>query len=520
METQRLAEAQAAVRAIGAARALPKLLSLVEAKEDPLTHWIVTKSEKFHLKFLDEWRSAEHFQQLGLVGFQILGTNAAPAMGKLAKLLDDKDYSFTALRCLLSIGKPAEAALCQALTNQEDIVRIWSMDGLSSVTDDVAVYIARIKDRLRDSTYAVRAKAVDDIGIQTSAPELAVPLLVAALNDSSNSVSSHAADSLANFGTNALEVFPILSNLVENGSGNTASMALKSLIIIAPNESLAILTNCIARGRPAADAALRALADTAPEKALPVILDRVQSPDSSQRRAAFNLLCRYLLTSKIEAAMHTAAADSDTVLAGRAKEILTEKYQKGHPLESQFPNEPSYGGKSLGEWLKMHGRDGNFSEEAKRALQQMGANAIPSLLKRLVYLRPPFGLPAFDVNMDAMRGFIILGEQTRPALPQLLALMDSTNAHIALSAMMASCGTGSNAVPLLIKGLTNQFPDVRNAAACSLAEGPGAKFPDLRKPAIPLFVELLHDSDEFVRMNATNQLKELDPAAAARAGIK
>jgi hypothetical protein len=30
----------------------------------------------------------------------------------------------------------------------------------------------------------------------------------------------------------------------------------------------------------------------------------------------------------------------------------------------------------------------------------------------------------------------------------------------------------------------------------------------------------LNDPDDDVRMNATNQLKEIDPAAAAKAGIK
>jgi HEAT repeat protein len=519
MEPQRLAEAQAAIRAIGAKRALPRLLSLVEAKENPVSLWIMAKSDKFHLKF-HERPSAEHFQQLGITGFQVLGTNAAPAVGELAKLLDDKDHSITAMRCLSSLGKPSEAVLCRALTNRDESVRKWSIDGLASVTDDVEVYIARIKGRLEDSSDAVRVTAVDDIGIQTTAPELAVPLLVAALKESSDAVSSHAADSLAHFGTNALQFFPILRDLVESGSENTASAALKTLVIIAPDRSLAILTNCIARGRPATDAALRALADTAPEKALPIILDCIQSSDPEPRRVAFTLLCRYPMTSRIESAMQTAAVDSDTVIAGRAKEILTEKYQKEHPLESQFLNEPVFRGKSLGEWLKMHDREGTFSEEAKQALQHMGTNAIPSLLNRLAYVQPPFGLPAFEVNIDAMRGFIMLGEEAKPALPKLQALMESTNPHIALDAIVASCGTGSNAIPFLIRGLTNEFPDVRNEAANLLAGAVGAKFPEQREQAIPLFVELLNDPDEDVRMNARNELKEIDPRAAAKAGIK
>jgi HEAT repeat protein len=75
-------------------------------------------------------------------------------------------------------------------------------------------------------------------------------------------------------------------------------------------------------------------------------------------------------------------------------------------------------------------------------------------------------------------------------------------------------------MPFLIKGLTNQFANVRNLAANTLTEGVGDKFSEQRKQAIPLFIKLLNDPDEDVRLNATNQLKQIDPAAAAKAGIK
>ena len=130
-----------------------------------------------------------------------------------------------------------------------------------------------------------------------------------------------------------------------------------------------------------------------------------------------------------------------------------------------------------------------------------------------VYARP-------EVNFDAVRAFITLGGNTVPALPRLQVLMDSTNQDIALYAMLATLGTGSNAMPYLIKGLTNQFPDVRNEAANILTDGVGDKFPEQRKQAIPLFVKLLSDPDEDVRLNATNELKQIDPIAAAKAGIK
>jgi HEAT repeat protein len=522
-ESQRRQEAQNAVSAIGAKKAISKLLNLVEAEDDPVSLWLIARTGKFRIRFLRwssserysyedwqriRWHSAEDFQQLGIVGFEIFGTNTAPAVRKLEKLLNEKDHDFTAERCLVFVGKPAEFVFCRALTNQDSTIRQWAIDELASVTDDVGVYITRIKPRLQDSSDAVRGTAINDIGIQTSAPELAVPLLVAALKDSS--VSANAANALANFGTNALVAFPILTNLVESENAGTAGAALKTLVIIAPDEALPILTNCLAQGKPEIDTALKALTDVMPDKALPIVLTRLQSPDIKMRRAAFGLLRHYPATSQIESAMQTIATDSDSDLANSAKGFLTDQYETNHPDAFLFPDEPSCSGRRLGEWLdtRIEG-GGDFTPAAKNAIHQMGTNVIPALLKRLTYERPPYCFSPFQINIDAAGGFIALGEQAKPALPELRMLMDSTNKDVALCAMIATCGTGSNAMPFLIKGLTNQFPNVRNEAASILTDAIGAQF-----------LKLLNDPDDDVRGNATNQLKEIDRIAAAKAGIK
>jgi HEAT repeat protein len=537
-ETNRLQEAQNAVRAIGAKKAVPKLLKLVEAKDDPVSSWLIDKTGEWRIRFLKwhssesysledyeriQWRSAEDFQMLGVRGFEILGTNAAPAVGMLGKILNeqfpDQRHTQVIEWSLESIGKPAEPVVCRALTNSNPAIRQWAVDELASDTDEVEVYIARIKPRLQDSSDAVRRTTVDAIGIQTSAPELAVPLLVEALKDSSTSV--NAANALANFGTNALFAFPILTNLVENGNDGTAGAALKTLIIIAPDRAFPIFTNRLVQAKPWVDAALRALADVRPDKALPIVLARLQSPEVAMRREAFGLLRHYPETLQIDSAMQAATADSDSSLALGAKGFLTEQYETNHPDKFLFPDEPGYNGKQLGEWLETRIEGGgDFTPAAKEAIHQMGTKAIPALLKRLTYQRPPYCFSPFQININAATGFIALGEQAKPALPELWTLMDNTNKETALTAMIATCGTGSNAMPFLIKGLTNQFAEVRNQAANLLTEGIGDKFPEQRKRAIPLFVKLLNDSDDDVRGNATNQLKEIDPATAVKFGIK
>jgi HEAT repeat protein len=518
-ETQRLSEAQTAVRAMPVKQVLPELLKLVKAKDDPISLWMIDRSDKFRIQFL-KWRSAEDFQQLGIAGFEVLGTNAAPAAEDLGKLLNEKDHTFTAERCLVFIGKPSEIVFCRALTNQDSNIRQWSVDNLAAVTDDVDVYIARIKPRLDDSSEAVRVTTVDAIGIQTSAPELAVPILVAALKDSSDETRLHAINSLANFGTNALVAFPILTNLVSS-AGNVASAALRTLTIIAPDKAWPIFTNYLAQGKPGINAALRTLTDVMPDQTLPIVLARLQSPSIQTRREAFGLLRHYPVTSQIDSAIQTVAADSDPDLALAAKGFLTDEYATNHPDALLFPDEPSCNGRRLGEWLETRIEGGgDFTPSAKDAIHQMGTNAIPALLKRLTYERPSYCFSPFQINLNAASGFIALGEQAKPALPELWMLMDSTNKDIALTAMIATCGTGSNAMPFLIKGLTNQFANVRNLAANTLTEGVGDKFPEQRKQAIPLLVKLLNDPDEDVRLNVTNQLKEIDPAAAIKAGIK
>jgi len=489
-ETQRLSEAQAAVRAIGANKSVPVLLKLVETKEDPVSTWLIGQREKFRIDFL-HWRSAEDWQQLGIAGFEALETNAAPAVAELTKLLNDKEHAFVAVRCLIAVGPPAEQSVSQALTNQSVQVRYFATQQFAWVTDNDEVYLAKMRECLEDPDGSVRFAAVQGIGLQTQAPDLAIPLLIEALRDKQDTVASWAAKFLANFGTNAMRAFPDLRNAVEHGNPNTVNQALKTLVVIAP------------------------------DKALPIVFENFRSADSHRRKISVELLNQYPATNlEIQAAMQQSASDPDPALARRARELITKQYQAEHPVESQFSDDPSVAGKSLGEWLKSHNNDGAFSEEAKQALQQMGTNAIPALLKRIVYVQPPFGLRAPEVNIDAVRAFITLGEHATPALPQLQALMDGTNQDTALFAMLATVGTGSNAMPILFKGLTNQFPEVRGEAANNLTDGIGKDFPQWRQQAIPIFVKLLNDPNEDVRLSATNQLKEIDPATAAKAGIK
>jgi hypothetical protein len=174
----------------------------------------------------------------------------------------------------------------------------------------------------------------------------------------------------------------------------------------------------------------------------------------------------------------------------------------------------------LGERLKLRHDGYNFSKEAEDAIRHLGTNAIPALTPRLVYTQPPYHLPAYEVNLEAVGAFIVLGEQARSALPKLEAFMDGDNKDLALYAMLATSPMGADANRILIKGLANQHREVRNESVAHLTQIFTPFSLEQRQQIIPLLVDLLQDSDENIRMNTTNALKELDPAAAAKAGVK
>jgi HEAT repeat protein len=70
------------------------------------------------------------------------------------------------------------------------------------------------------------------------------------------------------------------------------------------------------------------------------------------------------------------------------------------------------------------------------------------------------------------------------------------------------------AVPALIKNLTESNV-ILSTTISALGE-----FGDRAKPAAPILQHFLNDEDHFVRKEATNALKKIDPEAAAKAGVK
>jgi hypothetical protein len=172
------------------------------------------------------------------------------------------------------------------------------------------------------------------------------------------------------------------------------------------------------------------------------------------------------------------------------------------------PREPSYQGKSLTTWLKTINEDreglpGDFFH----AIQHMGTNAVPHLLK-LLQRRPSrvkqtlyyavnrvFGTElSYDKNvalahLRSLAGFQALGPRANSVIPQLVALLDDPDLGVSASVVLGYMGP--EATPVLMRRMVSTNPVIRWLAASALSDlGTNAE------PAITLLVERLNDSSE------------------------
>jgi HEAT repeat protein len=497
-ETQKVAQAHQAINAIGAEKALPVLMRMMKAEDGKVRSWINQKNEKWNIKVLRA-REASDTRQLGLVGFEALGSNAASAVDELTTMLADTNTgpgsrAFDALRCLIYIGMPAEKSVCGALTNLNPEIRRFATAQVGWLSPDIELYLKRLEGPLNDADGTVRFAAVQGLGLQTQYPDEVLPLLIRAMKDPAESSAGYAVKFVGDLGTNGVKAFEPLKEIVDTGSSYMAGQALRSLVSVAP------------------------------DRALPVVFGWLDSTNQDHRsRAVFVLADFPTITPQILERLKQTMEDPDAKVAHTATEALTKLRQKEKEAGTYkvvIEGEPAYNGKVLGEWLKRKPGQEDLSQETKHAVEAIGTNALPALLARLTYVDPKYGLYDYDAGLESVGGFILLGERALPVLPKLAELMNSDEERIALFAMISCCNMGSNAVPVVMSGFTNDFPDVRCEALHFLTEGPLTAFPWAQKRAVPDIVTMLRDSEENIRMNATNALWEIDREAAAKAGVK
>jgi HEAT repeat protein len=171
---------------------------------------------------------------------------------------------------------------------------------------------------------------------------------------------------------------------------------------------------------------------------------------------------------------------------------------------TQPPDEPVYKGKPLSNWL-LPIKTGNPKalEDAKEAMRHAGTNALPALLRMLrvkdslpkaalVWFNKKQNIINFRItsdvgwNLAGLQGFSLLGTNAQSAVPALIAILNQNTSRQSQSYTIG-------------------------ALSCI---GPSAK------EAVPTLLRFANDPDPVMRSTAAIVIRQIDPEAAAKAGIK
>jgi len=204
---QEIKPAQDALHKIGT-NAIPLYLKWVESKDALLKDKIILLARKQSLIPI-RWFTTGEYRFLGRLGFEVLGSDAAPAVPALIKLLNESSDPNIQGEAALSLGRIGPAA-----------------------QDAVPALIAVLRCFDSDDSYC----AVAALGNIHSKPELAVPALIRHLEKSGLRPVDlrRTIESIGNFGTNAQAAIPALEQLAKDPDNDIRSWASDVLKQIKP----------------------------------------------------------------------------------------------------------------------------------------------------------------------------------------------------------------------------------------------------------------------------------------------
>ena len=167
-------------------------------------------------------------------------------------------------------------------------------------------------------------------------------------------------------------------------------------------------------------------------------------------------------------------------------------------------------------WYKSQARYQNMEGEIGfKILGASAEQAVPELISIYESTLSMDSVTAMNSRIAVSRSLIDIGPA---AVPYFLRWAGSTNQDRRLAAVYALSQIHSEplvVVPVLVKFLSHTNPLVRT----EVTEGLG-NFGTNARQALPALVPLLSDSNQLVRKAATDALKQIDPEAAAKAGVK
>jgi len=240
------------------------------------------------------------------------------------------------------------------------------------------------------------------------------------------------------------------------------------------------------------------------------------------------------------------------------------------------PREPEYRGKQFSEWLDRYydssvANDRVSKEQAENAFRSIGTNALPPLLRmvaakdsalkrKLLALLAKQSFVSLHIrdsdfyHSRASFGFAALGPIARPAVPELISLLNDTDPQVQATAANALAGIGpeaEDAVPALLRclddrnngvlqietmialGSIHKKPEIVVPVLIEYLDGPRKDWnfmafalPALgwygkeAKAAIPAIKQYLDDPNGNIKSEANNALWRIDREAAAKAQVK
>jgi HEAT repeat protein len=194
--------------------------------------------------------------------------------------------------------------------------------------------------------------------------------------------------------------------------------------------------------------------------------------------------------------------------------------------KSNQVKEPRYKGKPLSFWLA---GDGCTEEETKEAVDHLGTNCIPTLLRMLLAQDSKAKQKLFEIvsrqsfihvgvadaeekHYYAVQGFDLLKARAKGAVSVLLKLYEESSPEQQRSIMEALGAIGpsaSEAIPTLLQAMTSSNEIVSQSAASTLV---GSGFdPGL---VVPGLAKALSNSNEMIRMSAAESISRFGSNAA------
>jgi HEAT repeat protein len=242
-------EATAAVNAIGT-NALPTLLfwlSYEQGKAKDAAGWFLDHAplgKQTHRALALRLHVQDQLLLPALAnsGFEILGTNAQPAIPQLVRIAKGERHQTIAHRAVVALGRigpPALPALTQLLSDTNCPVRgavVIEIAHFATNSPSVGPMILQLTSDPSPAVSCAAAGMVGNIGIPH---ELAVPVLVKALASQDTGTRRLAAFSLGQYTTQAVEAVPALRQLLLDPHYLARNSATNALLKIAPE----VLTN-------------------------------------------------------------------------------------------------------------------------------------------------------------------------------------------------------------------------------------------------------------------------------------